>query len=54
MPAVKAVELVVQVRCLRCRHKSTLSAQELIRFGVQPEAPIASFVKRLPAEVGAA
>jgi len=44
---VKAVELVVHVRCLRCRHKSLLSNKELADFGIQPEAPIASFVKRL-------
>ena len=48
MPAMsKAVEFVVQVQCLRCRHKSILSGQELASFGVKPEAPIASFVKRL-------
>ena len=44
---MKAAELVVQVQCLHCRHKSILSNQDLIRFGVQPEAPVASFVKRL-------
>jgi hypothetical protein len=47
MLAVKVVEFVVQVQCLQCRHKSILSAQELADFGIKPEAPIASFVKRL-------
>jgi hypothetical protein len=46
MPTVRAAELGVQVQCLQCRHKSILSAQELVRFGVQPEAPIANFMKR--------
>jgi hypothetical protein len=44
---VKAVELVVHVRCLHCRHKSLLSNKDLADFGIPPEAPIASFVKRL-------
>jgi hypothetical protein len=44
---VKASDFVVQVLCLRCRHKSILSAQELAGFGIKPDAPIASFVKRL-------
>jgi hypothetical protein len=44
---VRAVELVVHVRCLRCRHKSLLSNKDLADFGLPPEAPIASFVKRL-------
>jgi hypothetical protein len=43
----KTIELVVHVRCLRCRHKSILSDKDLADFGVQPEAPIATFVKRL-------
>jgi predicted nucleic-acid-binding Zn-ribbon protein len=44
---VKAAELVVQVTCLRCRHKSILNNQALANFGIKPEAPIATFVKRL-------
>jgi DNA-directed RNA polymerase subunit RPC12/RpoP len=44
---VKATELVVQVRCLHCRHKSILSGQELATFGIKPDSPVASFVKRL-------
>jgi hypothetical protein len=48
MPAVrKAVEFVVHVRCLHCRRRSLLSNKELADFGIPPEAPIASFVKRL-------
>ena len=43
----KTVELVVQVRCLRCLHTSFLSNQDLAGFGVKPAAPIAGFVKRL-------
>jgi hypothetical protein len=44
---VKTVELVVHVRCLRCRHKSLLGNADLAAFGIPLEAPIASFVKRL-------
>jgi ribosomal protein L37E len=48
MPIVsKRPELVVHVRCLRCRHKSLLSNKDLADFGIPPEAPIATFVKRL-------
>jgi len=48
MPIVsKPPEFVVHVRCLHCRHKSLLSNKELADFGIQPEAPIVSFVKRL-------
>jgi hypothetical protein len=32
---------------MRCRHRSTLDAAALVRFGLKPGAPIASFVKRL-------
>ena len=35
------------MRCMRRRHRSTLDAAELKRFGLKPDAPIASFVKRL-------
>jgi DNA-directed RNA polymerase subunit RPC12/RpoP len=44
---VKVVELVVQVRCLQCRHKRILSGHELAFFGIKPDSPVASFVKRL-------
>ena len=44
---MKASDLIVMVRCLRCRHRSTLSPQALAAFGVNPDAPIAAFVKRL-------
>jgi DNA-directed RNA polymerase subunit RPC12/RpoP len=44
---VKAVEFVVHVRCLHCRHRNLLSNKELADFGIQPGAPVASFVKRL-------
>lgn len=48
MPIVrKPPEFVVQVRCLHCRHKSILSARDLIEFGIAEKAPIAAFVKRL-------
>jgi hypothetical protein len=48
MPIVrKPAELVVHVRCLRCRHKSLLSNKDLAVFGITPEAPIAAYVKRL-------
>ena len=38
---------MVVVRCLRCRHEATLSDQALVRFGLKPDAPISTFVKRL-------
>jgi hypothetical protein len=44
---VKSADLVVMVRCLRCRHRSTLSPGALAAFGLPPDAPIAAFVKRL-------
>jgi cytochrome c-type biogenesis protein CcmH/NrfF len=44
---VKMSELVVQVRCLHCRHQSILTAQVLRSFGIKPDAPLASFIKRL-------
>jgi hypothetical protein len=48
MPAVrKAIEFVVQVRCMQCRHTSFLSDRDLIEFGVDENAPIVAFVKRL-------
>lgn len=44
---MKAAELVVQVRCLVCRHKSILSNQALASLAIKSDAPIAAFVKRL-------
>jgi hypothetical protein len=44
---VKTADLVVLVRCLHCRHRSTLSPGALAAFGIKPDAPIAAFVKRL-------
>lgn len=44
---MKAAELLVQVRCLHCRHKSVLSNEDLAAFGIKPGAPIATFVRRL-------
>ena len=44
---MKAVELVVHVRCLHCRHKSFLGNKDLAEYGIPPEAPIVCFVKRL-------
>ena len=45
MPA--AVSTSISVRCMSCRHRSTLDDAALKRFGLKPNAPIASFVKRL-------
>jgi hypothetical protein len=42
-----AVSTSISVSCMRCRHRSTLDAAALKRFGLKPDAPIASFVKRL-------
>jgi DNA-directed RNA polymerase subunit RPC12/RpoP len=48
MPIVsRPPEFVVHVRCLHCRHKSLLSNTDLADSGIPPQAPIASFVKRL-------
>lgn len=44
---MRTADLVVLVRCLHCRHRSTLDAQALRAVGVKPDAPIAAFVKRL-------
>ena len=37
----------VVVRCLRCHHEAIFSDQALVRFGLKPDAPISTFVKRL-------
>jgi hypothetical protein len=44
---VRAVELVVHVRCPRCRHKSLLSNKDLADFGLPPEAPHSKFCKAI-------
>ena len=41
---MKSADLVVMVRCLHCRHRSTLSPGALAAFGLPPDAPIAAFV----------
>lgn len=40
-------EPAIRVRCLRCRHETQLLESQLRKFGIQPGAPIASYVKRL-------
>jgi hypothetical protein len=42
-----AVSTSISVRCMSCRHHRTIDAATLKRFGLKPEAPIASFIKRL-------
>jgi hypothetical protein len=44
---VRSADFVVEVRCLHCGHKSSLSQTALAGFGLRPDAPIAAFVKRL-------
>lgn len=44
---MKPAKSAIAVRCLHCRHEGILDAAALARFGVEPSAPIASFVKRL-------
>jgi RNase P subunit RPR2 len=38
---------VVVVRCLHCGHEGSLSRTAVVRFGLDPNAPIAAYVKRL-------
>jgi hypothetical protein len=38
---------LVVVRCLHCRHEGSLSHPALAGFGLDPDAPIAAYVKRL-------
>ena len=38
---------VLVVRCLHCGHEAKLPRQVLARFGLKPDAPISTFVKRL-------
>ena len=37
----------IVVECLRCGHCGTLRETDLPAYGERPDAPIASFVKRL-------
>ena len=37
----------LHVRCMRCRHVATVTDQVLMQFGLEPDAPIAAFIKRL-------
>jgi ribosomal protein L37E len=37
----------VTVQCLRCGHTGLLTREALLRFSIQPDTPIAAFVKRL-------
>jgi phage FluMu protein Com len=37
----------IEVQCLRCRHVGRVTALDLSRRAINPNAPIASFVKRL-------
>jgi hypothetical protein len=37
----------VTVECLRCRHVGLLTRETLARLAIAPNAPIATFVKRL-------
>jgi hypothetical protein len=37
----------IVVMCLRCKHRGVVSEQNLSSYGVKPNSPIASFVKRL-------
>ena len=37
----------IKAECLRCRHIGRIPEAELLRRGIKPAAPIASFVKRL-------
>jgi predicted nucleic-acid-binding Zn-ribbon protein len=47
MPHAIAPRTYVAVRCMSCRHRSTLDALALERFGLKTDTPIAAFVKRL-------
>jgi hypothetical protein len=44
---VKSTRSVIVVRCLSCQHRGIIAEHELVRFGLNPGAPIARFVKRL-------
>jgi hypothetical protein len=47
MPPAIAAGTTISVRCMTCRHRSSIDAAALARFGLKPDAPIASFIKRL-------
>jgi ribosomal protein S27AE len=44
---VKGTRSVIVVRCLSCQHRGIIAEHGLVRFGLNPGAPIAQFVKRL-------
>jgi hypothetical protein len=45
--ALRETRGVVVVRCLHCGHEGSLSRTAVVRFGLDPNAPIAAYVKRL-------
>ena len=47
MSALRETCGVVVVGCLHCGHEGSLSHTALVRFGLDPNAPIAAYVKRL-------
>jgi hypothetical protein len=47
MSTLRETRGVVVVRCLHCGHEGSLSRTALVRFGLDPNAPIAAYVKRL-------
>lgn len=47
MSVLRETPGVLVVRCLYCVHRAELSRQALARFGLKPDAPISTFVKRL-------
>ena len=47
MSALREILGVVVVRCLHCGHEGSLSRTALVRFGLDPNAAIAAYVKRL-------
>jgi hypothetical protein len=47
MSAWRETRGVVVVHCLHCGHEGSLSRTALVRFGLDPNAPIAAYVKRL-------
>ena len=52
MSALRETCWVVVVRCLHCGHEGSLSRTALVRFGPDPNAPIAAYAKRLCAANG--
>jgi hypothetical protein len=50
-PVFEFIVTLAEIRhhgsCVLCGHRSTLDTAALARFGLKPDAPIASFVKRL-------